>query len=131
MSSRKLLALDCIKRYFAQWGYSPTLGEIAAELDVSPKRAHDLVHQLAVAEMIEHVSGKPRGIRLIERGEELSEADVLVRLSRMGWTVGIGSKVVHPPANEPGPALDLTEALLRTLTEKGLHELPELDHDPD
>lgn len=131
MSSRKLLALDFIKRYFARWGQSPTLGELAAALDVSTKRAHDLVHQLARERMIEHVSGKARGIRLLERGEELSEADVLVRLARMGWTIDAGDRVVQPPGGEPGPAPALSEALLRTLTKKGLHMLPLLDHVPD
>src|SRR4051812_45210802 len=78
MSSRKLIALRFIKNYFVLWGHSPTLGELAAHLDVSRKRAHDLVHQLAEEEMIQVTAGKTRGIRLADRGEELSEADVLV-----------------------------------------------------
>lgn len=115
MSSRKLQALDFIKRYFAQWGQSPTLNELAAALDVSTKRAHDLVHALATQQMIEHVSGQPRGIRLVDRGEELSEADVLVRLARMGWTIGKDGLIVHPPGPMPGPTHALSESLLRTL----------------
>ena len=131
MSSRKLQALDFIKRYFAQWGHSPTLGELAAALDVSTKRAHDLIHQLARDEMIEHLPGKTRGIRLRERGAELSEADVLVRLAGMGWTVAQEDsegrvRVIMPPADP-----ELQKALARALMEKELHELPMLDHDSD
>lgn len=143
MSSRKLLALDFIKRYFADWGYSPTLGELASFLSVSTKRAHDLVHSLAVAKMIEHEAGKPRGIRLPDRGAELSEADVLLRLSAMGWTIGQGARMLLPPGTVDGPApapdanpavpglssafplLDCDDPLM----EKELHRLPRLDHD--
>jgi hypothetical protein len=124
MSSRKLLALKFIKEYFAEFGYSPSFGELAAELGVSKKRAHDLVHQLAQQHMIEHETGKTRGIRLVERGEELSEADVLLRLQAMGWTIGRGDYVVFPPDNFVGAAI------AGPLTEKGLHTLPVLDHNP-
>jgi SOS-response transcriptional repressor LexA len=95
MRSRKLQALDFIKRYFAQWGHSPTLGELAAELGVSTKRAYDLVHQLADERQIEVTAGKTRGIRLIDRAEELSEADVLLRLSR---SAGRSARAAADPA---------------------------------
>lgn len=126
MSSRKLLALDFIKRYFAQWGHSPTLGELAAHLDVSTKRAYDLVHQLAEDRMVEVTAGKTRGIRLVDRGEELSEADVLLKLSAMGWTIGQGSRVILPPG-DPASA-GVGAAIIQGLMEKGLHALPLLDH---
>lgn len=122
MSSRKLLALRFIKTYFARWGHSPTLGELSAELRVSRKRAYDLVHQLADDQMIEVMSGKTRGIRLIDRGEELSEADVLARLVQMGWTIGKDNQVIVPPLNLAFPQAPLTT--------KGLPEVAELDHDP-
>ena len=124
MSSRKLQALDFIKRYFAQWGHSPTLSEIAAELGISAKRAHDLVHRLSDEKMIEQIAGKTRGIRLVDKGEQLSEADVLVRLAGLGWKIGRDSKFILPPEDD-----ELGRAL-RALIEKGLHELPELDHVP-
>lgn len=110
MRSRKLQALDFIKRYIAQWGQSPSIGEVGAALGVSRKRAHELIHQLAREEMIRHARGKTRGISLIDRGEEISEADMLLRLASDGW------KVVQ----EDG-----------TLTKNGLTGLPFLDHDPD
>ncbi|HXH52556.1 MAG TPA: hypothetical protein VNH53_03880 [Sphingomicrobium sp.] len=131
MSSRKLLALDFIKRYFAQWGCSPTLGELAAELGVSNKRAHDLVHALAQAQMIEHAAGQTRGIRLINKSEELSETDVLLRLAASGWTIAYGDKMLVPAEAASQPPAAVAAALAKALTEKGLPDLPELDHDPD
>ncbi len=109
MRSRKLQALDFIKRYVAQWGQSPSIGEVAAALGVSRKRAHELIHQLAREEMIRHVRGKTRGISLIDQGEEISEADMLLRLASEGWKI----------VNDAG-----------TLTKNGLISLPFLDHDP-
>jgi SOS-response transcriptional repressor LexA len=87
MRSRKLQALDFIKRYFAGFGQSPSLSELAAHLGVSVKRAHDLVEQLSDEEQIERVRGKTRGIRLPDRREEISEADVMVRLAQLGWHI--------------------------------------------
>ncbi|WP_185829152.1 LexA family protein [Sphingomonas ginkgonis] len=137
MSSRKLQALDWIKRYFARWGHSPTQGELAAALGISGKRANDLVHALARDKMIEHVAGAARGIRLIERGEELSEADVLIRLAAMGWTIGAGGTLIQAAGvmqPDPGPVASMLERLAAldapALTEKGLSDLPLLDHDP-
>jgi SOS-response transcriptional repressor LexA len=121
MRSRKLQALDFIKRYYAQWGYSPSLSEIAAELGVSKKRAHGLVQQLSDDAQIRVVAGKQRGIVLPDRREEISEADVLLRLRQLGWRVaGAGDRLpVGAPSPRPG------------VTEKGLTILPRLDHDDD
>lgn len=148
MSSRKLQALGFIKRYFLEWSQPPTLGEIAAELGISNKRAHDLVDQLVAEKLIEKIPGKTRGIRLVDRDEQMSEIDVLVRLAGMGWSIGLDDKIMRPPGagregggpgativcgeeiGKPGPARALSETLLKALTEKGLHALPQLDHAP-
>jgi hypothetical protein len=114
MSSMQNLALDFIKRYFRRWAQSPTLSEIAAELGVNRKRAHELVKILAEKGFIETVPGKTRGIRLIDRTEELSEQDVLARLLADGWTIGDGSRILQPPGDP--------------VTENGLFALPLLDH---
>jgi DNA-binding IscR family transcriptional regulator len=128
MSSRKLQAHDFIKRYFARWGQSPTIGEIAAELRVARQRAHGIVRQLSVEKMIEVVAGKPRGIRLIDRSEELSEVDVLLRLVADGWAIAAGEKtIVAPPGGHVGQLRDRLAQLTRT----GLSELLELDHVPE
>jgi hypothetical protein len=116
MSSMQNLALDFINRYFARWGQSPTLGELAAHLGTSRKRAHEIVHQLAAKQMIEVVAGKARGIRLVDRTKELSEQVVLARLLAEGWTIGAGSRIIFPPGEAEG------------VTENGLFLLPLLDH---
>src|SRR5258707_99321 len=116
MSSMQNLALDFINRYFCRWGQSPTLGELAAHLGTSRKRAHEIVRQLAAKQMIEVVAGKARGIRLVDRTMELSEQAVLARLLAEGWTVGAGSRIIFPPGEVEG------------VTENGLFLLPLLDH---
>jgi hypothetical protein len=129
MSSRKLIALDFIKSYFARWGHSPTLGELAAHLDVSRKRAYDLVHQLAEEEMIQVTAGKTRGIRLVDRGEELSEADVLCAWWRWAGPSGRGARA--GPAGGGIVSPNVTHLLLQALTTKGLPEPLDLDFDPE
>jgi hypothetical protein len=114
MRSRKLQALDFIKRYFAQWGESPTLSELAAELGIGVKYAHELVGQLSRELQIKVVKGKKRGIVLIDRGEQISEADVLLLLAQRGWTIKAGALTATPP-----------------LTKNGLPDLLFLDHKPD
>jgi len=106
MRSRKLVALDFIRRYFAKWGASPSYEEVAAGLGVSKQRAGEIIHQLAVDQMIRRVAGKRRGIALIDRADEISEAEALVILARQGWTIGDAA----------------------ALTKNGLHGLPHLDH---
>jgi SOS-response transcriptional repressor LexA len=88
MRSRKLQALDFVKRYWARWGHSPTYSEIAAEIGVSSQRARELVVQLSDERQLEILRGKTRGIRLIDRREEISEADVMIRLAQLGWHIG-------------------------------------------
>lgn len=136
-SSRKLQALDAIKRYYAQWGHSPTLGELSALLGISAKRAHDLVHQLAVSKMIEHQRGKARGIRLLDPLDGLSEADVLVMLARRGWVVGKAGRILDPdlgtvfpvPEGPLPPDLSAPLAAAGALTDQGLTQLPQLHHE--
>jgi hypothetical protein len=143
MRSRKLQALDFIRRYFAKWGQSPSYGEIAAELGVSKQRASDLVHDLAVDKMVEHVTGRARGIRLVDRGEEISEAEAMAKLRQLGWTIdgdamSVGEMLASahegPPAG--GPSAHVAGETLRpgsgqALTKSGLSRLPVLDHKPD
>lgn len=111
--SRKLIALDFIRRYFIAFGKSPSLEEIAGELEVSKPRIGELLDALVQDGSIERTPGQTRGIRLIDRTEELSEAEVLARLSGMGWQVNDPDRVLQPP-----------------LTETGLNNLPLLDDKP-
>lgn len=113
MRSRKLQALDFIKRYIAQWHHSPSLGELASHLGVSRQRAHALVERLSDEQQIRRVPGKQRGIVLVDHGQAISEADMLVRLAKLGWRFAADSKALSP------------------LTKKGLLDLAVLDHKPD
>ncbi len=101
MRSRKLQALDFIKQYVAKWSHSPSLGEIAAELGISKKRVHELVHQLSLERQIEIVAGKTRGIRL-PQSQPMSEADVILRLKELGFTVDYKARSVQPPLTKTG-----------------------------
>lgn len=125
MSSRKVRVHDFVKRYFARWGTSPTLGEIGAGCGITRTHAHRLIHELADEKMIELAAGKARGIRLRERSDELSEADALVLLSELGWTIGDGNKVINPRGLAAAfPMLDHPD-----VTDSRL--LPFLDHSDD
>lgn len=64
MSSRKLLALQFIRNYWAANSGSPSLLEIAAGLDISKQHAHRYRRQLTAEGYITHVPGQPRSIRL-------------------------------------------------------------------
>ena len=116
MSSRQHQAKDFVERYFMRHGVSPTLGEIAAGIGVSKKRAHVVVHAIARKGTWEIVAGEARGIRLVDRTLELSENEVLARLLAAGWTIGDGNRIIQPGG------------LASTVTEKGLFALPLLDH---
>jgi hypothetical protein len=126
MRSRKLQALDFVKRYYGRWGRGPSLSELGAALGVSKKRAHDLLHKLSDERQIEITAGKTRGIRLVDRNEELSEADVLLRISSFGWTIVRGDKLILPAHDLASAAIGA--AIAQGLTEKGL---PDLDYFAD
>lgn len=119
MCSRKLIALDFVKRYFAEWGASPSLDEIAAALGVSKQRAAELVRMLSADGQLLHTAGKRRGLRLVEYVEQMSQADALLRLRDLGWIVHNCERSV---SRKPGGD--------RSLTNKALPPLPVLDHDP-
>lgn len=118
MRSRKLQALDFIKRYFAEWGASPSLEEIGGALGVSRQRASELVHQLSKDLQIEHIAGKRRGITLIDRTDRISVADALLKLSEAGWVI---NNLSFDDLNDDPDSL----------TKNGLPLLPVLDHDPE
>ncbi len=114
MRSRKLQVLDFINRYFYRWGQSPSLQEIADAFDppISRQRVHAIVEKLSDERQIEVLAGKARGIRLPDRRNELSEAEVLLLLKARGMII--------PP---PPPSTRLGTGL----TEKELPDLPYLE----
>lgn len=122
MRSRKIAALDFIKRYYARWGYSPSHSEIAAELGVSRQRARELVEQLSDEKQIRVVAGKARGIRLAERLDEISITDAVLRLRREGMTV------LHDAEGAERTAAELAG---EPLSYTPLSAPPDLDYFPD
>jgi SOS-response transcriptional repressor LexA len=113
MRSRRLIALDFIKRYWAEWGDSPSLSEIAAKLDITRQRANQLVDQLVEQGLILRTPGKRRGLSLVER-PPISRADALLALRELGVKMD----------------QDFLRTGLEPLTNNGLALVPELDHDP-
>lgn len=116
MSSRKLQALDLIKRYYLRHGSSPTLGEIAGGLGITRQRAHSLVRALERDCMVQRTRGKTRGIMLANAAAQVSENDALLQLCEAGWTVRVGNMELVPPG---------------TLTTTALPAGPLLDHNRD
>lgn len=82
-ASRRLEAFDFIRTYIVHHGHSPSMEDVRAALGVSKTRAKALVHQLAVAKMIERVPGAQRGISIPGLVREL----VLEELRREGYVV--------------------------------------------
>ena len=113
-SSLKRLALEFIKRYWAEFGGSPSYGEIAAALVTNRERVRVIVHQLHREGMVRLTGGR-RGIMLPDLAENFSESDALRRLRDLGWTHELGR--LYPPQ--------------RLLTNSTIPLLSELRHIPD
>lgn len=85
--SRRLIALAFIRRYFADYGASPSQKEIAAELGVPVQRVGRILDELEAGGDILRTPGKSRGIRLPERWDELSSAELAAVFARRGVVV--------------------------------------------
>jgi len=113
MTSRKLQVLGFIKRYYLDHGKSPTLGEIAAGVNITRQRAHKLVRSLDADGDVRRTAGKARGIMLRDPVKQLSEIDALRQLQQAGWSINGAQK-----------------ELLGPLTKGTLPLRPQLDHNP-
>ena len=116
--------LDFVKRYYAQWGESPSLGEISAELGVTKQSAHELVGRLVDTGHLRREAGKRRGLELVEAGAGFSQGDALLRLRDMGWKIDNDAMTV----GQVQPPLEIDR---EALTKTRLHGLPFLDHEAD
>lgn len=114
-ASLKRLALEFIKRYWADLGCSPSYGEIAAALGTNRERVRVIVHQLARDGEVKLTGGR-RGILLPDLAERFSESDALRRLSELGWTHELGR--LYPPQS-------LTNSTMPLLAE--LRHIPDVD----
>jgi len=113
-SNLKRLTLEFIKRYWAEFGSSPSYGEIAAELGTNRERVRVIVQQLGRAGEVV-LTGGARGILLPDLADRFSESDALRRLRELGWSHELGR--LFPPQ--------------RILTNSTMPMLAELNHIPD
>lgn len=113
MVSRKVAALEFIKRYIVEWGVSPSIGEIANALGTNRSRISQILHQLASEGSIVRKTGERRNITLPDK---VVEAVQLLR--RAGYKVN-------------GDAKELVGPHGFIVTNPTLPLLPELDHIPD
>lgn len=63
MTSRRLLVLAFVRDYLTRWGESPSHGEIASGLGISPTRVRQLVKALVASGQLLRRPG-PRGLSL-------------------------------------------------------------------
>lgn len=87
-ASRVVLALEFVRRYFLNFGRSPSFGEIAAELDVPIQRISAIIRQLEEDGEVLRTPGRRRGLRLPDRLDELADSEVMLLLKRRGWLIG-------------------------------------------
>jgi hypothetical protein len=86
-SSRRVLALEFIRRYFRDYGSSPSFGEIGAALNIPTQRVGALIRPLVESGELIHRPGIARSFKLPDRAEQLSDAEIAVILLRRGWIV--------------------------------------------
>ena len=107
MVSFRVLVLRFVRRYFTDYGLSPSQGEITRALDVSRSRVREAIRSLTDDGLLLRVPGE-RGLRLPD------ERDAALRtLRELGYQVEEGR---------------VTDPLVRPLS--ALHQHPELDY-PD
>ena len=112
MRSRKLIALDFIKQFWAKHNHSPSFSEIGAALgDISNSTVLKIVKRLAAEQLIEYRGGE-RSIVL-----PCARSEALRLLLEAGYTIGVGSQMILPPHGSAG-------------TNPTLPMMPELDHIP-
>lgn len=81
MTSRRLLVLGFVRNYILQYGGSPSYGEIANGVGISPTRARQLVQALVKAGQLLRTPG-PRGLSLPALRDE-----AVRQLRELGWQV--------------------------------------------
>lgn len=86
-ASRKLAALEFIKRYWAARGASPSYSEIANALGITKKDVHRIVHELDECGLVILTDRPARKIDLPEPSAHFSIGDALVLLQREGFTI--------------------------------------------
>lgn len=104
MASFRLLVLRFVRQYIADYGLSPSQGEIARALDATRTRVRDALKSLSADGLLLRTPGE-RGLRLPDEREA-----ALQTLRALGYRVegdAVTGAVVRPVSTLPGgPELD-------------------------
>lgn len=119
--SRRVLALDFIRRFFIVHGSSPSFGEIASALDVPRQRAAAIVRHLADGGEIGWTRGLARSITLPRRLASFATDELLLELQDRGYFAELR------PVVEPIATLAVT-ALVQGVSNQELHLIDQIDH---
>ena len=71
MTDQQLKTLAVIKKYIAENGYSPSIGDIANELGVYPNAVQEQIKRLERDGYITKKAGVARSLRLTDKAESL------------------------------------------------------------
>ena len=71
MTEQQLKTLAVIKKYIAENGYSPSMGDIASELGVYPNAVAEQIKRLERDGYITKKAGVARSLRLTDKAESL------------------------------------------------------------
>ena len=69
LTSREEKALAAVRAFAQKMGYPPTIRELGERLEVSRRRAHQLLQSLRAKGAIEWDTGRARGIRVVSHQE--------------------------------------------------------------
>ena len=100
MASQRLLVLQFVRRYIADWGYSPSQGEIAAGLDIHRSRVRRAIRSLVRDGLLIRNAGS-RGLALPD-----AAAEAIRQLRALGWVVNPTEESVIKATLLPPAALD-------------------------
>ena len=79
-SQRKTLSF--IRQYVARYGYAPKLQEIAAGIGISSRGVvHRYIQALVQEGYLENISGKHRGLRLLDKGQTTGGIPLLGKIA--------------------------------------------------
>lgn len=71
MTKQQLQTISIIKKYIAENGYSPSIGDIAGQLGVYPNSVQEQIKRLERDGYVAKTAGVPRSLRLTEKAESL------------------------------------------------------------
>lgn len=89
MTSRRLLALEAVRRHYSAYGCSPSFSELGTAIGVPAQRVSAIVRDLVRTGQIGHTPGRPRSITLPDIATMLSTSQLLLLLQARGLLVQV------------------------------------------